>query len=46
MLDHLSLPRPGDPFAVGTISENTVDLLLEAEYAYLGNGLSDDIPHY
>ncbi|MBG05646.1 MAG: hypothetical protein CMM59_16395 [Rhodospirillaceae bacterium] len=40
------LPRSGDPFAVGTLSENTVDLLLEAGYSYLGNGLSDDIPHY
>jgi peptidoglycan/xylan/chitin deacetylase (PgdA/CDA1 family) len=41
-----SLPRAGDPFAVGTISPNTMDLLLEADYAYMGNGLSDDIPHY
>jgi peptidoglycan/xylan/chitin deacetylase (PgdA/CDA1 family) len=40
------LPRPGDPFAGGTISPHTVDLLIEAGYAYLGNGLADDIPHY
>lgn len=41
-----SLPRSGDPFAVGTISPNTMDLLIEAGYRYMGNGLSDDIPHY
>lgn len=41
-----SLPRQSDPFAVGTISPNTMDLLLEAGYQYMGNGLSDDIPHY
>jgi peptidoglycan/xylan/chitin deacetylase (PgdA/CDA1 family) len=41
-----SLPRPGDPFAVGTVSPNTMDLLIDAGYRYMGNGLSDDIPHY
>ena len=41
-----SLPRQGDPFAGGTISPNTVSLLLEAGYDYMGNGLADDIPHY
>ncbi|MGE0222603.1 MAG: polysaccharide deacetylase family protein [Acetobacteraceae bacterium] len=41
-----SLPRQGDPFAGGTISPHTIDLLIEAGYAYLGNGLADDIPHY
>jgi peptidoglycan/xylan/chitin deacetylase (PgdA/CDA1 family) len=41
-----SLPRQGDPFAGGTISPNTMDLLIEAGYAYIGNGLADDIPHY
>lgn len=41
-----SLPRPNDPFAVGTVSPNTHDLLIEAGYRYMGNGLSDDIPHY
>src|SRR6266446_449708 len=41
-----SLPRQGDPFAGGTISPNTMDLLLEAGYAYMGNGPADDIPHY
>jgi peptidoglycan/xylan/chitin deacetylase (PgdA/CDA1 family) len=40
------LPRQKDPFAGGTISANTVELLLEAGYGYLGNGLADDIPHY
>jgi peptidoglycan/xylan/chitin deacetylase (PgdA/CDA1 family) len=41
-----SLPRQGDPFAGGTISPNTMDLLIEAGYMYMGNGLADDIPHY
>jgi len=41
-----SLPRQMDPFAGGTISPNTMDLLIEAGYAYMGNGLADDIPHY
>lgn len=41
-----SLPRQGDPFAVGSISPNTAELLAEAGYRYMGNGLSDDIPHY
>lgn len=41
-----SLPRPGDPFAGGTISPHTMDLLIDAGFAYMGNGLADDIPHY
>src|SRR6266849_3854954 len=41
-----SLPRQGDRYAVGAVSPNTIDLLLEAGYVYLGNGLADDIPHY
>jgi peptidoglycan/xylan/chitin deacetylase (PgdA/CDA1 family) len=41
-----SLPRQGDPFAGGTISAHTIDLLIESGYAYLGNGLADDIPHW
>jgi peptidoglycan/xylan/chitin deacetylase (PgdA/CDA1 family) len=41
-----SLPRQGDPFASGTISPNTMDLLIEAGYEYMGNGLADDIPHW
>lgn len=41
-----SLPRLRDPFAGGTISPHTVDLLIEAGYDYLGNGLADDIPYY
>ena len=41
-----SLPRQSDPFAGGTISPNTMDLLIEAGFAYMGNGLADDIPHY
>ena len=41
-----SLPRQNDPYAGGTISPNTMDLLIETGYRYMGNGLSDDIPHY
>jgi hypothetical protein len=41
-----SLPRQTDPFAGGTISPNTMDVLIEAGYAYFGNGLADDVPHY
>jgi peptidoglycan-N-acetylglucosamine deacetylase len=41
-----SLPRQGDRYATGAISPHTVDLLIEAGYLYLGNGLADDIPHY
>ncbi len=41
-----SLPRQGDPFAGGTVSPHTIDLLIDAGYAYFGNGLADDAPHY
>jgi peptidoglycan/xylan/chitin deacetylase (PgdA/CDA1 family) len=41
-----SLPRAGDPFAVGTISAHTMGLLLDAGYAYFGNSPADDIPHW
>jgi peptidoglycan-N-acetylglucosamine deacetylase len=41
-----SLPHQTDAFAGGSISRNTMALLLEAGYAYMGNGLADDIPHY
>jgi len=41
-----SLPRQGDPFAGGTISPNTIDLLIDAGYRWFGNGLADDAPHY
>ena len=41
-----SLPRRDDPFAGGTISPHTMDLLIDAGYQYMGNGMADDIPHY
>jgi len=41
-----SLPRQRDPFAVGTVSPNTIELLIDAGYTYMGNGLADDIPYY
>jgi peptidoglycan/xylan/chitin deacetylase (PgdA/CDA1 family) len=40
------LPRLEDAFAGGTISLHTVDLLIDAGYRYMGNGLADDVPHY
>jgi peptidoglycan-N-acetylglucosamine deacetylase len=40
------LPRQSDPFAGGTVSPNTIDLLIDAGYRYFGNGQADDIPHY
>lgn len=40
------LPRQSDPFAGGTTSPHTIDLLLDAGYAWFGNGQADDIPHY
>jgi peptidoglycan-N-acetylglucosamine deacetylase len=41
-----ALPRQKDAFAGGAISANTMGLLLEAGYDYMGNSLADDIPHY
>lgn len=45
-LGWFSLPRQGDRFATGAISRNTLDLLREAGYLYMGNSPADDIPHY
>lgn len=41
-----TLPRQQDPYGVGTVSPATIELLLDAGYAYFGNGLADDAPHY
>jgi peptidoglycan/xylan/chitin deacetylase (PgdA/CDA1 family) len=41
-----SLPRQQDRFAGGQISPNTVKLLIDGGYDYLGNGMADDIPYY
>lgn len=41
-----TLPRQCDRYGVGTVSPATMELLLEAGYAYFGNGLADDAPHY
>jgi peptidoglycan-N-acetylglucosamine deacetylase len=41
-----ALPRAGDKYAVGALSDRTVDLLLELGFAYLGNSPADDVPHY
>lgn len=45
-LGWFSLPRQGDPYAVGSVSAHTIDLLIEAGYRYFGNGLADDAPHW
>lgn len=45
-LGWFALPRQQDRFAVGTISGNTMNLLIDGGYSYMGNGLADDIPHY
>lgn len=41
-----SLPRDTDAFAVGSVSQSTIDLLIDTGYRYFGNGLADDIPYY
>lgn len=40
------LPTRKDDYGCGKMSPHTVDLLIDAGYEYLGNGLADDIPHY
>lgn len=40
------LPRQGDRYAAGSVSPNTVDLLIDEGFEYLGNGMADDVPHY
>ena len=44
--DTSALPRQLDKFAGGTLNSATIDLLLETGYAWAGNGLADDVPHY
>src|SRR3954447_11156880 len=41
-----SLPRQGDHYAVGAMSPNTIDLLLETGCLYRGNGLADVLPYH
>ncbi|MBW2146162.1 MAG: polysaccharide deacetylase family protein [Deltaproteobacteria bacterium] len=41
-----SLPRQMDRYASGTVSPDTMNLLIDAGYEYMGNGMADDIPHY
>ncbi len=41
-----SLPRQQDRFPGGQISANTIQILMDGGYEYLGNGMADDIPHY
>lgn len=41
-----SLARQGDKYAGGAISPNTMSLLIEDGYSYMGNSPADDVPHY
>jgi peptidoglycan/xylan/chitin deacetylase (PgdA/CDA1 family) len=41
-----SLPRRGDRYATGAVSPNTMGLLSDEGYVYMGNSLADDVPHY
>jgi peptidoglycan/xylan/chitin deacetylase (PgdA/CDA1 family) len=41
-----SLPRQQDRYPGGQLSPNTVELLIDAGYEYMGNSMADDIPHY
>ncbi len=45
-LGWFSLPRQNDPYAGGSISPNTMALLQQAGYLYMGNSTADDAPHY
>lgn len=41
-----ALSRPDDRFATGMVSDDTVGLLRDAGYRYIGNGLADDAPYW
>jgi peptidoglycan/xylan/chitin deacetylase (PgdA/CDA1 family) len=41
-----ALSRQKDRYAGGATSPHTVDLLREAGYGWLGNGMADDVPYY
>ena len=41
-----ALPRQSDRYPGGQISPNTVNLIIDAGYEYLGNSMADDVPHY
>jgi peptidoglycan-N-acetylglucosamine deacetylase len=41
-----ALSRQKDRYAGGATSPHTFDLLREAGYGWLGNGMADDIPYY
>lgn len=41
-----SLPRTGDKYPGGFLTENTFDILKKYGYQYFGNGMADDIPYY
>lgn len=41
-----SLPRQGDKYATGSVSSDTMRLLVENGYTYMGNSPADDVPHY
>lgn len=41
-----ALPRATDRYPGGSISANTIDLLIAAGFSYLGNSQADDVPHH
>ncbi|MDV3129898.1 polysaccharide deacetylase family protein [Mycobacterium sp. 21AC1] len=41
-----ALPRAGDKFAVGAVSDHTVNHILDQGFTYFGNSSADDLPHY
>ena len=41
-----SLPRTGDDYPGGSVSDATAELLLSCGCEYMGNSMADDIPHY
>jgi peptidoglycan/xylan/chitin deacetylase (PgdA/CDA1 family) len=41
-----TLPRQQDRYPGGQISRRTMDLLIDAGFEYMGNGMADDVPHY
>ena len=41
-----ALSRQTDRYAGGATSPNTIELIREAGYHWLGNGMADDIPYY
>lgn len=41
-----SLARQNDRYPGGSVTPNTIDLLIERGFRYFGNSQADDVPHY